>query len=129
APWFRWTSFGLATMVQVFAGGPFYRGAWNQLKAGSSNMDTLVALGSTTAFAYSVWALLSGQPGHIYFMEAAAIITLVSLGHWLEARVSARASSALRQLLHLAPLIARRQNTDGSETEVPVAELKVADVI
>jgi Cu+-exporting ATPase len=121
--WFRWISFGLATLVQIFAGSRFYRGAWNQLKAGSSNMDTLVALGSTTAFTYSVWALLLGQNGHLYFMEAAAIITLISVGHWMESRVSMRASGALRQLLHLAPAMARKLNLDGRESEVPVAEL------
>ena len=85
--WFQWCSFALASVVQVFAGAPFYRGAWSQLKAGRSNMDTLVALGSTTAFAYSAWALFSRPGGHVYFMEAAAIITLISLGHWLESRV------------------------------------------
>src|SRR5262249_4907301 len=77
APWFHWVSFALAGIVQVFAGAQFYRGTWQQLKVGSSNMDTLVALGSTTAFGYSLWALLAGQTGHLYFMEAAAIITLV----------------------------------------------------
>ena len=71
-------------------------------------MDTLVALGSTTAFGYSAWALLGGVGGQVYFMEAAAIITLISFGHWLEARVSARASGALEQLLNLAPQTARR---------------------
>jgi len=128
AGWFRWLSFALAGVVQVFAGARFYRGAWGQLKAGRSNMDTLVALGSTTAFAYSAWALLSGQGGHLYFMEAAAIITLISVGHWLESRVSVRASSALRQLLKLAPEIARRRNADGTETEVPVAQLQADDM-
>src|SRR5260370_24002381 len=63
-PWFQWVSFALAGMVQVFAGARFYRGAWSQLKAGSSSMDTLVALGSTAAFGYSAWALLSGEGGH-----------------------------------------------------------------
>ena len=127
-PWFRWFSFGLASLVQVFAGARFYRGAWGQLKAGRSNMDTLVALGSTTAFAYSTWALFSGWTGHLYFMEAAAIITLISVGHWVESRVSVRASSALRQLLKLAPELARRRNPDGSETEVAVADLKPNDL-
>src|SRR5260221_6664194 len=103
ARWFQWASFALAGVVQVFAGAQFYRGAWRQLKIGSSNMDTLVALGSTTAFGYSAWALLTGQPGHLYFMEAAAIITLISIGHWMESRVGLRASSALRKLLNLAP--------------------------
>ena len=98
-PWFQWFSFGVAALVQIFAGAQFYRGAWRQLKVGSSNMDTLVALGSTTAFAYSTWVLFSGLGGHLYFMEAASIITLISVGHWVESRVSVRASAALRQLL------------------------------
>jgi Cu+-exporting ATPase len=149
ARWFQWLSFALAGAVQIFAGAKFYRGAWAQLKIGSSNMDTLVALGSTTAFGYSTGALLTGTPGHLYFMEAAAIITLISLGHWLEARVSMRASGALKSLLDLAPQTARRiqrpeagnrnwetQNflesefgNPQSEIEVPVAELKIGDLV
>jgi Cu+-exporting ATPase len=128
-PWFQWCSLALAGIVQVFAGARFYRGAWGQLKVGRSNMDTLVALGSTTAFAYSAWALFSGLGGHVYFMEAAAIITLISLGHWVESRVSARASSALRNLLDLAPALARRRDLGGAETEVPVAELRTNDLV
>lgn len=150
-PWFQWLSFALAGAVQIFAGAQFYRGAWRQLKARSSNMDTLVALGSTTAFGFSAWALLSGQGGHLYFMEAAAIITLISVGHWFEARVSVRASAALKALLELAPQTARRLGTPNSgsspaakpqfdllrfspapatqtvETEVPVSELRPGD--
>jgi Cu+-exporting ATPase len=114
ARWFQWLSLALAGVVQFFAGAQFYRGAWAQLKVGRSNMDTLVALGSTVAFGYSVWALFSGHGGHVYFMEAAAIITLISLGHWFEARVSSRAASALKSLLHLAPQTARRLNQSGS---------------
>jgi Cu+-exporting ATPase len=152
-PWFQWLSFALAGAVQIFAGGKFYRGAWNQLKIGNSNMDTLVALGSTTAFGYSAWALLGGVGGHVYFMEAAAIITLISFGHWLEARVSARASGALEKLLNLAPQTARRLDQPRSsrreealtlkseinwslltsaatdEKEVPVSELKIGDLV
>jgi Cu+-exporting ATPase len=127
APWFQWLSFGLATLVQVVAGSRFYRGAWSQLKAGSSNMDTLVALGSSTAFVYSAWALLSGSGLHLYFMEAAAIITLISLGHWVESRVSLRASSALRKLLNLAPAKARRLDPSGNEIEVSVSQLHPED--
>jgi P-type Cu+ transporter len=113
-PWFQWLSFTLAGLVQIFCGAQFYRGAWNQLKIGQSNMDTLVALGSTTAFGYSAWALLSGLGGHVYFMEAAAIITLISLGHWIEARVSDKAGGALKSLLNLAPQTARRLGTPNS---------------
>jgi Cu+-exporting ATPase len=128
-PWFRWLSFVLATIVQFWAGAPFYRGAWSQLKVRSANMDTLVALGSTTAYAFSVWTLLSGEHGHLYFMESSAIITLISVGHWMEARVSQRASSALRALLSLAPDTAHRLSAEGRETEVPVAELVTDDLV
>ena len=128
-PWFQWFSFALASIVQIFCGAQFYRGAWNQLKIGSSNMDTLVALGSTTAFGYSAWALLSGAGGHLYFMEAAAIITLISVGHWIEARVSDKASGALKSLLNLAPQTTRLKNSAGNENEIPVAELKIGDEI
>jgi Cu+-exporting ATPase len=128
-PWFRWFSFVLAGIVQVFAGAQFYRGAWNQLKVLSFNMDALVALGSTTAFGFSVWGLFSGYTGHLYFLESASIIMLISVGHWIESRVSVRASDALRKLLNLAPEIARRKNPDGSETEVPLTELQIGNLI
>jgi len=151
-PWFQWTSFALAGAVQVFAGAQFYRGAWQQLKVGRSNMDTLVALGSTTAFGYSAWALFAGLGGHVYFMEAAAIITLISVGHWIEARVSAKASQALRSLLQLAPQTAHRIQAatpvaptkfnpldirsfkpraaaQTVEAEVPVAQLQIDDLV
>lgn len=121
--WFQWAAFTLATVVQFYAGLPFYRGAWSQFKVGRASMDTLVSLGSSTAYLFSVWALFSGRPGHLYFMESASIITLISVGHWMEARVSQRASGALRALLHLAPQTARRLSPEGSEMEVPVATL------
>ena len=156
--WFRWLSFALATGVQIFCGTQFYRGAWRQIKVGQSNMDALVALGSTTAFGYSAWALLSGTGGHLYFMEAAAIISIISAGHWLEARVSDQASGALKSLMQLAPQTARKisnselqisnlasqphnlktlsffQSAIGNrqsaiETEVPVGDLKIGDRI
>ncbi len=128
-PWFCWLSFALAAIVQIFSGAQFYRGAWRQLKIGSSNMDTLVALGSTTAFGFSCWVLFSGRGGHLYFMEAAAIITLISLGHFFEARVSEKASGALKLLMELAPQTARRKNSGESENEIAIAELKIGDQI
>jgi len=124
ARWFQWLSFVLAGIVQVFAGARFYRGAWSQLKVGSSNMDTLVALGSITAFGYSAWALFGGYGGHLYFMEAAAIITLVSTGHWLESRASAHASSALRNLLNLAPATARKIVSPENTSREPASARK-----
>ncbi len=118
-PWFQWLAFALAGVVQIFCGAQFYSGAWRQLKVRQSNMDTLVALGSTTAFGYSTWALFSGAGGHVYFMEAAAIISLISFGHWLEARVSEKASGALKSLLNLAPQTARKVQSPKSKIQTP----------
>ena len=129
ARWFQWVAFALAGVVQVVAGGRFYRGAWMQLKVRRANMDALVALGSTTAFGFSTVALFMAGTEHLFFLEAAAIITLISTGHWLEARMSRRASSSLKKLLHLAPPQARRHNADGSESVVAVAELKTGDLV
>ncbi|MBL6766027.1 MAG: cation-translocating P-type ATPase [Verrucomicrobiae bacterium] len=126
--WFRYSSFFLAALVQSICGARFYAGAWRQLKRGSSNMDTLVAIGSTTAFAFSAWALFTDWPGHLYFMEAAAIISLVSLGHHIESRVAARAEGSLRDLLHLVPETAERRKAEGLE-RVPVSLLKVGDEV
>lgn len=127
--WFRWLAFALGSVVQFYSGLGFYRGAWRQLKRGQSSMDTLVALGSTTAYALSVVILFSGSPGHLQFMEAAAIIGFISLGHWVEARVGRNAENALRDLLRLAPDQALRQEADGTERRVPVADLKLNDAI
>lgn len=131
---YQWAAFLLTLPVQILAGGKFYVGAWRQLRAGRSNMDTLVALGSTAAFGFSTWTLFStgrssqAHPTHLYFMEAAGILTLISLGHWLETRISARAGAALKSLLTLAPAVARRR-VSGIEEEVPVAKLRPGDVI
>jgi Cu+-exporting ATPase len=127
-PWFQWLSFALAGVVQIFCGAQFYRGAWRQLKIGASNMDTLVALGSTTAFGYSAWTLLAGAGGHLYFMEAAAIISLISAGHWLEARVSNQASGALKSLLNLAPQMARRVQSPRSKVQSPASQFNLKTI-
>jgi Cu+-exporting ATPase len=124
---FKWFGFATATPVLVVCGRGFFRGAWQQLRRGQSNMDTLVALGSSTAYGFSLWGLLIGWAGHLYFMEAAAIITLISTGHWLEAVTSRRATDSLRALMDLTPQLARRLAADQSEMEVPVAELRVND--
>ncbi|MGC8991128.1 MAG: heavy metal translocating P-type ATPase, partial [Verrucomicrobiia bacterium] len=127
--WFAWASFLLALVVQVFCGARFYRGAWAQLKARSANMDTLVALGSTAAFGFSVYLLFSGLPGHLYFLESTAILTLISLGHLLEARATEQAASALKSLLRLSPSKARRLAADQSEVEVPIDSLRPGDIV
>ncbi len=127
--WFHYVGFALAAPVLAVCGRGFFVGAWRQLQRGASNMDTLVALGSSAAFGYSTWALLQAAPGHLYFLEAAAIVTLISTGHWLEAIAGARAAGALRALIKLAPPTARRRQPDGSDAEVPVADLEAGDEI
>lgn len=125
---YQWAAFLLATPVQVFCGWRFYQGAWMQAKMGGSNMDTLVSLGSTTAYLFSVWQFFRGAHGHVYFMDAAAIITLISVGHWMESKVAARAEETLRSLLKLAPDKALR--IEGlREVEIPVSKLRVGDRI
>jgi Cu+-exporting ATPase len=127
--WFHWIAFALVLPVQILCGARFYKGAWQQLKAGRSNMDTLVALGSTAAFGFSAWELFSGAGGHLFLMEAAAIITLISIGHWVEARASSRAETSLRALFALAPATAHRLQADQSEIEAPVSELQPGDKV
>ncbi len=121
--WFLWGTFVLASAVQILCGGRFYIGAWNQLKIGDSNMDTLVSLGSTAAYGFSAWGFFSGTQQHLYFMESIAIITLISAGHWMESLVSARAGAALSKLLNLAPPTARRLDDKDQEQVIPVSEL------
>ncbi|CAB4243292.1 Cation transport ATPase [Methylacidimicrobium sp. AP8] len=130
AAWVGWLEFALALPVQILTGRPFYQGAYRQLRHGRLDMDVLVSLGSTAAFLLSLYGLLRPAAlAHVYFDEAAAILTLVSVGHWLEARVSLRASRTLRTLLSLAPPKARRRLDDGSEEEVLVEDLRKGDLV
>ncbi len=112
----------LATLVQLVFGARFYRGA---LRARAADMDTLVALGTTAAFALSLWSLLAGR-GHLYFEASAAIIALVRLGKWLEARARRGAGNAIRALGRLRPTHATVLH-DGIETERPLAALRSGD--
>jgi len=126
--WFGWVSLAAVLPVQVLCGWRFYRGAWQQLLVGQANMDMLVALGSSTAFGLSVYGLLvPGRVHHLYFTEAAMILGLISLGHYLEARVGEKAAGALAQLMRLAPGKARRVLVDGTEETVPLEALAHGD--
>lgn len=119
----------LAGFVQIFIGQRFYRGAWAALRQGAANMEALVALGTTAAFAYSLysWLALSGAGG-VYFEASAIIITFVLLGKWLEARGKRLASSAVRELMSLRPNTALLVAEDG-EREVPLDALTVGDLV
>ena len=118
-----WLQFVLALPVQFVAGARFYRGAWNALRGGTANMDVLVALGTSVAFALSLAVWLVPLPGHVYFEASAMVITLVLLGKLLEGRARARTAAAIRTLLALQPAKVKKQVDDGW-LEVPLAELK-----
>ncbi len=122
----------LATPVQFVLGARFYKAGWHALKAGSGNMDLLVALGTTSGWALSVWLWASAPPSHpgghgpdLYFEGSAVVITLVLLGKWLEARAKHSTLQAIQALQALRPNIARVLTADG-EQELPIAEVSSA---
>ncbi len=127
APWVNWMFFLLATPVQFYTGWDYYRGGFNSLRAGGANMDVLVSLGSSTAYAYSVAVLLlPSLGGHVYFETSAAIITLIKLGKLLESRAKSRSGSAIGELLSLQPRTAAVLE-NGEERERPVSAVTPGD--
>ncbi|MCL6546819.1 MAG: efflux RND transporter permease subunit, partial [Bryobacteraceae bacterium] len=97
------TAFALATLVQLNLGWPYILGAWQRARRRSANMDTLIALGTTTAYSYSLYHLIRGDLHQThYFLDAALILTLITLGKWLEARSRGLAAEAIERLLDLA---------------------------
>ncbi|MBF2055383.1 MAG: copper-translocating P-type ATPase [Candidatus Sericytochromatia bacterium] len=123
-----WLQLVLATPVQFGLGARFYVGAWHSLRSGSGNMDLLVALGTTAAYALSLDALLRGH-NKVYFESAAVIISLVLLGKWLEGRARRQTAAAIAALESLSASTARRLDDAGQESAVPVSALRVADRI
>jgi cation-transporting ATPase V len=99
ATWARWSAFVLATPVQFWGGWPFLRSAAQRARTLSANMDTLVAVGTLAAYAFSVWALFADEV--LYFDTAALILAFLILGKYLEVRVRGRAGDAIRRLLEL----------------------------
>lgn len=124
----EWVEFLLATPVQFWVGFRFYQGAYRALRSGNGNMDVLVVLGTTAAYLFSVYLLLTASSSQLYFESAAVVITLVMLGRWLELRAKQSATAAIRELMALRPQNARRV-IEGEETEVSVSELALGDVV
>jgi Cu+-exporting ATPase len=129
-PGWEWFAFAVGTPVQFVVGGPYYRGLLSALRRMRADMDTLIAAGSTTAYGYSVYALAAGLGHeHIYFESAAVILTLITLGRFLELRARGKAGEAITALVGLAPRAAHmRRSAEPTETDVPIAELDVGDV-
>ncbi|PHP67303.1 copper-translocating P-type ATPase [Zhengella mangrovi] len=122
-----WTQAGLAAGVMAVSGTRFYREAFAAVRGGGANMAVLVSIGTTVAFAWSLWQVLAGHGhGHLYFEAAAVVLTLVMLGKYLEARARQGASSALAALGKLQPRSAERIGPDGPET-VAAEDLRPGD--
>jgi len=127
-----WLQFALATPVQFWLGARFYRAGWKALRAGTGNMDLLVALGTTAGWGLSVYLLYThaghGMPPHLYFEASAVVITLVLLGKWLEARARRQTTEAIRALNALRPERARVRRS-GADQDVPIAQVRVDDLV
>jgi copper-transporting P-type ATPase V len=125
-PWARWTEFAATTPVLFYGGWSFLRGAAIRVRRATANMDTLIALGTLTAYLFSAAELFIGGP--TYFEAAALIVAFVGLGRYFEARAKLRAGNALRSLLELGAKQARVLR-DGSELLIPVDHVVVGDVL
>ena len=117
----------LATPVQFWAGWEFYLATWSGLRNRTASMDTLIAIGTTAAYGYSIFSLF-GLVSGMYFDTAAVIITLILLGRFLEAKAKAHTSDAIKKLLGLQAKTARVIR-DGREIDIPIEEVKLGDKI
>lgn len=131
--WF-WLVMGLITLgVLIYSGGHFFRGAWQQLKHHSSNMDTLIALGTGTAWVYSMLVVIfpSAFPSlaqHAYFEAALVVIALVNLGNALEMRARGRTTAAIKHLMNLQPPMAHVLR-NGEELDLPLEEVGLQETL
>ncbi len=123
-----WLLLALTIPVQFWVGEPFLRSAWKALQNRTANMDTLVAMGSLAAFFYSLAVLLFGLDSHLYFESSAVIITLISVGKYLESRAKSQSGDAIRKLMGLRARTARIVRA-GEEVEVPVDEVEINDIV
>lgn len=127
--WMAWMMFSGAAVVLLFAGTEFYRSAWSAARHGGTNMDTLIALGATTAFIYSTMVLLLQIDQPMYFAESAGLLGIVSLGHWFEAKASLKAGSAVRELLRLQPETSEVRQDDGTYRSIPTMQVIPGDCL
>src|SRR3989344_4722491 len=140
-PYIGIVSLILTAPVQFIIGAGFYKGMWSSLKMKTFNMDSLIAIGTSTAFFYSLWQLLSygsitgniiGLNGakipELYFETAAFLITFVILGKWLEAKTKGQTSDAIKKLIGLQPKTARIIKS-GAMVEVPIEQVVVGDIV
>ena len=122
-----WLQFLLATPVQFELGARFYKAGWHALKAGTGNMDLLVAIGTTAGWGLSMWMWLAQGSSHLYFEASAVVVTLVLMGKWLEARAKRQTTGAIRALQALRPEVAHVILRAGGEADLPLAEVMAGD--
>lgn len=128
AGWLQWL---LATPVQFWLGGRFYKAGWHALKAGAGNMDLLVAIGTSAAYGLSVYLLFNAAHDgmlHLYFETSAIVITLVLLGKWLESRAKSKTTEAIRALNALRPEQASVIR-DGQELKLSIKSVRLGDLV
>lgn len=126
-----WLQLALCIPVQFWIGARFYTGAYRALRAGSGNMDVLVALGTSAAFALSSWIVFNeglATTSHLYFEASAIVITLVVLGKLIESRAKRGTTEAIRQLMALRPERARVEK-DGEVSDVSVDDVMIGDLV
>ncbi|MDZ5782718.1 heavy metal translocating P-type ATPase [Marinococcus luteus] len=124
-----WVQLGIATPVQFVIGSTFYRSAYKSLRSGSANMDVLVALGTSAAYFYSLYFVLTGNASEgLYFETSAVIITLILLGKWFEAKAKGRTSRAIKSLLSLKAETALVER-GGEVTEIKSEDVQEGDVV
>jgi Cu+-exporting ATPase len=126
--WVNYLFWALATPVQFWVGRDFYVSGYRSLRSGSSNMDVLVSLGSSTAYFYSIAVTLGLIGGHVYFETSASIITLITIGGLLETVAKGRTSAAIKALMGLRARTARVIQ-DGIEVDIPVEQVAVGDTV
>ncbi len=129
-PWTAWVMFFASTASMVLVGGGFFTSAFAAAKRLQTNMDTLITIGASAAYFFSLFIFVSEKffaqdiDHPMYFMEAAALLAIISIGHWLEATSSAKAGSAIRELLKMQPDIAEQINEDGSTSDIPTGDVQ-----
>ncbi|WP_045512005.1 heavy metal translocating P-type ATPase [Bacillus amyloliquefaciens] len=128
-----WLQFALATPVQLIIGWPFYTGAYKALRNKSANMDVLVALGTTAAYAYSLYMTIVslGRNGHVeglYYETSAILLTLILLGKFLEMKAKGRSSEAIKKLMKLQAKTAAVER-DGKVQVIPIDEVLAGDIV
>ncbi|MHA4807252.1 heavy metal translocating P-type ATPase [Flavitalea flava] len=135
-PYANYIMWGLSTPVLLWCGRQFFINAWKQARHRSANMDTLVALSTGVAYFFSVFNTLfpgywhaRGLHGHVYFEASSVVITFILLGKWLEEKAKSNTTSAIKKLIGLQPKTVTIIHEGGYQAEIPLAQIKLTDIL